>query len=503
MPDDFLSQMQSAQDADAGAAPAAPPAGGDFLSGLAEAQKADANTPVSPVYSGSIIPASRYSDGTVGFDSNAGVVGMAKRAIGSAYSAATLPGDVLTGQVDPNSPEAIARSTQLATLAVPDASLASSRAAMTPPTAEELHAAADAGYTAARNLGVNYSTPHVAAMATSVQDKLNGQGIIPELAPITHSILDKLQNVPDGDSYVPFSNLDAARRAFRAAGKNYSNPTDQLAAKTAQNAIDDFVTKPDSASVLSGPADQAASLITEARANAAAGFRSDRINQRGDYAEYKANDSNSGQNLSNNLRKQASWFLDPTHPERTAGFSDAEISALADVNAGSPTRNAARIAGNLLGGGLGAHGAYAAVVGATGGHEAAGLPGAIVGAATPLLGVTAKKVDQALTGRAFNKADELVRQRSPLSQKQAANAPMVTSAQPAKAIASRALAPAIPASSAPSMTPAEAQEYVKSLDPGDTFKRGGSVKQQPSVRDPDATWNRMKYIVYGATRKKH
>jgi hypothetical protein len=62
-----------------------------------------------PVERGGFLPLSRYSDGSVYFDSDAGIVGAVK-------SAFTLPHDVATGQVDPGSDEAVARSFGMAGL---------------------------------------------------------------------------------------------------------------------------------------------------------------------------------------------------------------------------------------------------------------------------------------------------------------------------------------------------------------------------------------------------
>lgn len=87
-----------------------------------------------PEYSGAILPITRYSDGRWAFDSNAGLVGAVKNAV-------TLPGDVATGKVDPNSQEAIQRSFDLAGLV--------SGHAPEPPV---LPAAAKAGVTVDRGL---------------------------------------------------------------------------------------------------------------------------------------------------------------------------------------------------------------------------------------------------------------------------------------------------------------------------------------------------------------
>ena len=62
--------------------------------------------PEVPTYSGSVLPFSRYTDGSVRFDSDAGVLGSLKRGM-------TLPGDVALGKVDPLSQEAIGRAADL------------------------------------------------------------------------------------------------------------------------------------------------------------------------------------------------------------------------------------------------------------------------------------------------------------------------------------------------------------------------------------------------------
>lgn len=65
-----------------------------------------------PAYSGGILPFSRDAEGNVGFDSNAGIVGMAKRAF-------MLPGEVMAGKVDPLSEEGIDRAAEMGTMVAP------------------------------------------------------------------------------------------------------------------------------------------------------------------------------------------------------------------------------------------------------------------------------------------------------------------------------------------------------------------------------------------------
>ena len=412
----------------------APPADFTFSSRVSGAPTVANPTPATPtpVFSGSILPLTRYSDNSVGFDSNAGVVGLAKRTLQGAWNAATLPGDVATGKVDPNSQQAIERSANLAGLAsmplvtgeaIPGA--LATAAKVTPPTADVLHAAASAGYDAARNMGVEYHPLAVSAMAQAVQSNLFDQGVLPELAPQTHAILNKLQAVPDVPSTVPFSSLEAARRAFGRAAGAFTNPTEQFAAKNAQNAIDDFVTTADPSSVVAGPAAAVAKTVKDARANAAAGFRSDRINDREEAAALNAAAANSGQNTGNAIRQRTKGIL--ASPKLSAGYNPAELDSLRSVVTGTPISNASRIAGNVLGGGGGMHSYLTGVSGAAAGYEAAGVPGAVAGATVPLLGAGAKHLDSALTAARLKAADELVRSRSPLARAQAAAAPSTIS----------------------------------------------------------------------------
>jgi hypothetical protein len=403
---------------------------------------------------GAILPYSIDANGNASFDSKAGI-------LGSLLSAASLPGDVATGHADPMSPEAIGRSAALASAispvnpavragdyAVPGMLNAISPGKTAAPSAEALQAAASAGYDAANKMGVEYSSPHVAALASGVQDTLNNQGILANLAPKTHAILNSLQAVPETDSSVPLSSLDAARKAFGFAAKDVANPTEQMAAKSAQSAIDQFVTRADPATVVAGPADEAAATITEARANYAAGARSNTINGVQDAADLRAAAANSGANSGNALRSRVASLI--LNPKASAGFNPDEIAALQGVTEGTPTSNAARTLGNLLGGGGGMHGAMTGVTGATMGYEAGGVPGAILGAGAPIVGVGAKALDNSLTAGRLSAADTMVRQRSPLFDALSADTPPVVQEQSktaalAKAIMASGAAPSPPA----------------------------------------------------------
>jgi hypothetical protein len=383
---------------------------------------------------------------------NVGPFRMAREFPGAVADAATLPGDVYAGKVDPTSPEGIDRTAGLAMLATPvnpavragDFAIPAARAVERPvpgtslalpdetatgapqatrttyepilnlrtekppvPTADELKAAGDQGYTQARGMGVDYSSEAVAKLARDLKAGLEEKGIIPEIAPSTHAVLDKLTSPPAG-SVAPLTSVDAARQAFGNLVMGGS-AVERKAAKIARGGFEDFLAAGDPSTVVAGPAAAAGEAVTTARGNIAASKRSDRLTTIEDTAELRSAAANSGQNLDNSIRQRAVSLL--TNPKQRAGFSPGELAAIERVARGSASANLVRAVGNLLGGG----GGLGAAVTAGGGAMLSGAAGlGFAGAAAPLVGVAAKKAGNALTARALRAADEMVRARSPL-----------------------------------------------------------------------------------------
>ena len=291
-----------------------------------------------------------------------------------------------------------------------------------PPTADALHAAASASYEAAKDLGIHYSSPHVAAMAGDVQNGLNLDGSLAPVAPQTHAFLDQLQAIPQGNSTVPFVSLETARRVFGKISQNPGNSTDARAASIAEGAIDQFYSNPPPGAVVAGPGADATRILADARGNAAAGFRSDTLNGIEYAAGQRAAAADSGQNAGNAIRSRIASLL--IKGGGTNGFTPGEVAALEGVNNGSASANFTRFPGNMLGGGGGASATHAALTGGLAGYELGGGTGAALGATTPLVGLAAKAVSNNLTKNALTAADEMVRSRSPLfDQLQAAAQP--------------------------------------------------------------------------------
>lgn len=396
-----------------------------------------------PAYSGAIVPFSREAGGEPKFDSNAGLLGAITRAF-------NLPSEVLQGKIDPNSDEAIGRAVEFATVAspvnpavrigeraIPGATQALRREQPPVPSAEALKDASSAGYNAVRDAGVDYKSDAVRTVAEALQRNLEGDGILGELAPKTFKILDRLTNPPEG-SVAPIAGIEAARRSFGNAAKDFSNPTEQLAAKRAVQGLDEFIERADPSAVVSGSAEKVASALRDARGNYAASKRSDTLTGIGDAAELRAAAANSGQNLDNSTRQRlVSLLLDK---KRSAGFSAAEREAIEQVARGSGTANFLRGTGNMLGGGGGLGSMVSGSIGGALGSAVGGVPGAAIGATLlPSMGAGMKKVAAALTQRGLSGADEMTRMRSPLYDQAIENAPMVAESAEGRAALLRAL----------------------------------------------------------------
>lgn len=370
-----------------------------------------------------VLPVSWDQTGAPRLDPTAGVLGMAADTGRAAVDAATLPHDVYTGQQNVNDPSTIDRAANFAMLASPMTPASKTSSVVFPvrhmpaaPTSDALYAASDAAYARARGLGVDYSSKAVANVAAQAQTAMEADGLYAVNAPRTFFTLKALQS-PPVNSVASFGNIESARQSLRRIAQDSRNPdgtptADAEAAGRAIDAIDGFVSSPDPASVVAGPAADVADIIGQARGNYAAAKRSDRITGIEDAASLRAAAANSGLNGGNAIRSRVVSLL--LNPKQLSGFSQDEISALRQVAEGTATQNTLRWVGNFLGGGGGMGsqvvGAIGGVIGSQFGPEGAGI-GYAVG---PMTGASAKAASNWLTGRAIDNVAQDVRRRSPL-----------------------------------------------------------------------------------------
>ncbi len=390
--------------------------------------------PPDQSYKSSILPMSKDAAGNISFDSNAGILGSLK-------SAFTLPGDVYTGKEQlrgPDgeiTPEVIGRSMDFAgTFSPPTPALRSGSGIVpgekqqlqksTPavPTADDLFAEAGRNYNTMRESGVDYASDAVKNTAQALKGKLEEQGFDAEVAGKTHRILDKLSNPPEG-SVANIKGLHSARKTFGKIAQNFTDPTDQSAASQAIRGLDEFIGADNPASVVAGTASDAANALKAGNGNYAAASRSDSLTGIERAADLRASAANSGANTGNAIRQRVASAL--LKPKETAGYSPEEIAALEQIVTGTPTQNATRYVGNLLGGGGGMGQMLTTAVGAGAGGAAGGGVGAAIGAAAPIaIGTTSKAISNALTKKALQAADKAVRSRSPLYEAMKDAAPM-------------------------------------------------------------------------------
>lgn len=376
------------------------------------------------VQKGNILPISKDSSGNVSFDPDAGIFGYLKRAF-------TLPGEAMRGEVPVAdsqgmpSDQAIGRAMEMGSVvtpmtpgirageqAIPGVGRAMRQANVEPPSAEALKMAAKSGYDEVRDAGVDYTAQSVVNMADDIARALEADGVLGELAPKTFKILDKLRAAPEG-SVAPISGVEAARRSFGNAAKDFANPTEQLAAKRAMAGLEKFVASPPEEAVVAGAAAEAGGKLAAARGNYAAFKRSEKLTGLGEAADIRAAVANSGQNADNATRQRLASLL--LKPKDAAGFDGAERAAIEQVARGVPGANPARTVGNILGGGGGLGTLLTGGIGGGAGAILGNAPGAVIGATLPpAIGAGLKQVAAALTKGGLSKVDRMTRKRSPL-----------------------------------------------------------------------------------------
>lgn len=387
-----------------------------------------------------VLPFSESPDGSISFDSNAGLLGAVKRAV-------TLPGDVLTGQVqlrDPDtgriSDEALGRTHELGLLMspanpavragdklIPGAARNIRKANPKVPTAKELLKAGSEGFDAMRATGAEYPAAQVKSVADALMVKLNEKGFDEQTASKTIKTLRKLASPPD-NSVATIGNLHSARKTFGKIGQNFNDPSDQAAARAVVDALDEFITGRGGESVSAGPRtgiqEKAGELLRSANANFAAGKRSDLVQGIDRSAARRANAANSGKNIGNTIRQRVVSALE--QPKKISGFDSDETKLLESLVKGSRFANATRDIGNLLGGGGGLGGFISIGAGAGAGSALGGVPGAAIGAAAAKgTGAGMRSLSNRATLKALQQADEAIRMRSPLFQQRLADAPLV------------------------------------------------------------------------------
>ena len=395
----------------------------------------------------SIFPVRLDAPGDYSFDSNAGLVGLAKNAV-------TLPGDAYYGEVNLNTPEGQKRVTDMASVLTPMGTASrvkgsvfapkSAYKAPKSPTRQELSEATNKAYKEVAKLDIKYSPVAVEKMVTELERSLNEEGFIAAIKGVddVFALISSLKGAPK-DSYVKMSSLDVARQRLNDLAGSPKNQV-KKAAQAAINKIDDFIASPNGSNLVGkkaptkgqeltptgfnfseadavankAAAQQASKKILEARANAAAGFRSDKIQELREIMDLKSSASNSGMNIDNTVRQKLAALLTNSGGKGVRGFSKEEKEAIRSVVTGTPTKNALRYVGNLLGGGGGLGQGLTTFLPAGGVLAADGGIGAITAAMAPgVVGAVSKRGSNRIANNEIKAIEEQIRLRSPLGQR--------------------------------------------------------------------------------------
>ncbi len=380
----------------------------------------------------------------------------------SAKSAATLPGDVMSGEASPND---TGRVLDMATLGtpvnpairagdqlIPGAAKAMRAEPAAVPTTKELAKSGGDDISAAKQSGLDLNSSVIANGSKELQQGLFdgsmfGKTIHPVDAPATFAKLKELENAPSGSIFTA-ANLQSLRESLQATAQNF-NPQaakDQLAASLAIKWLDGVLPKVNPQDVLAGSPAATQKLFERGRGNYAAAQRSNDITGDLDRArtgllersEGRAKAANSGRNMDNTLRQKTEAVLEK--PKEVSGYNDAEITALEGVVDGGAGRNLARNISNKLGGGGGLGQTGLATIGAGAGAAMGGVPGALMGGAAPAaVGSVARSIANALAKKDMRAVDELLRKRSPLYEERLANPQMSVISPEGRAALIRAL----------------------------------------------------------------
>ena len=306
------------------------------------------------------------------------------------------------------------------------------------PALEDVGRAVDEGYTAARTAGVELNPTFVSQGLNDIKRELTSgaNARAPRLIKETLGLLDdeatalapaaasapgamsRLTGVqpaaPAARPAVDFNRLDALRRDLGEKARDFTNPTEQAAARIAQTKIDDLLEAAGKTrgAVLKGNADLLAQTAREARGNAAAEFRQRAMEAVRQRAETTAGSQNSGRNFENVYRQELRSFVRPDNkgisPAQKAGLTRDEITEIRKATRGTSFPNALRTLGNVLGGGGGV-----ATMGLGGAGYLSGDPRFYAAAG---LGFGARNLSNALMRSRGNYLNRMVAARSPLGQ---------------------------------------------------------------------------------------
>lgn len=272
------------------------------------------------------------------------------------------------------------------------------------PAADEIAASTRQGYNTPAVMQAEYRPQAVGALADDLSNRLRQSRISEKQAPQVYDAIDGLRQPMFGANH-RIQDFDETRRLLNQLAGSTTDAVQAGAAQRAIRSIDAFTLRPPTGAALNDPiARQAGRDLATARANAAVGFRSQRLMDAMERATNTAGATHSGGNLQNELQKAARTILNS--PKQLRGFNEAEREALREIARGTVAGSIIRRIAKVLGGG-GGLGQLAS------GSAGAAMFGPVGAVAMPAMGMLANRMGAGMAQRQFNNLDALVRSRAP------------------------------------------------------------------------------------------
>lgn len=338
----------------------------------------------------SILPVSLDASGDYSFDSDAGLLGVAKNFV-------TLPGDAYYGKVNLNTPEGQKRVTDMASVLTPMGAASRVRGSVfapksaykettgATPTTQELKTQGSKIYKEVENNGATLSRNAFKSMVSDLASNMKAKGYHPKLHPKALSAFDAISEY--AGKTLTTQDMSIVRR-FAKSAKNSMDPDESRIGKIILSSVDDAMRKMPE---IGGKLKKADKLWSQSKKS-----------QLFDDAFDAASKTASG--LENGLRIEFRKLLKDNRKGKLA-LSESEKKAMEKVVEGSMPANWLKGLGKLGPAPGNAGNALLATLAATGGYALGGpiLTGAIIAG-----GFGARKAGEALTKNAAKKAQGVV-----------------------------------------------------------------------------------------------
>lgn len=210
------------------------------------------------------------------------------------------------------------------------------------PVVERLQGETRAAYQAADQAGVRYTPEAFSSMVDSVVADAGSANLSGIRHPKAADMIAELQKMRDAGYSPTLTEMDQLRQVIRRDVASATDPAEAFFGSRMIQQLDGFIASAGPDAVLSGSAQDAASLITGARQANTRLRKVETVTDAVDSATMRAGSTGSGGNANNAIRQNLRRVL-----ETANNLTPQESAAIREIVMGSPTQNALRQVGKL------------------------------------------------------------------------------------------------------------------------------------------------------------